>query len=97
KPNFILKRGKDVLAIGETKYKQKLEEQDRYQVISHVVASGASIGIWISPAGAEDVSGMEYIGTIATGANFYHYRLNVSSDLDTACTQMASAVAKLML
>lgn len=97
KPDAIIRRGKDVLAIGEVKYKQKIEEEDRYQVISHVVATGAPVGIWISPALSEDEAGMTYIGAIATGAKFYHYRLNISSDLDAARASMVSAVSKLVV
>jgi len=80
KPDLIFRKGKTVLGIGEVKYKPRIEEADRYQVISHVVALGVPIGVWISPA-TNDNPGLEYIGSIATGARFYHYRLNITGDL----------------
>jgi 5-methylcytosine-specific restriction enzyme subunit McrC len=97
KPDTIIRRGKDTRAIGEVKYKPKIEEEDRYQVISHVVAARAPVGIWISPALSEDRSGMEYVGAIATGAKFYHYRLNIAADLDVASKDMVSAISKLVV
>lgn len=95
KPDLIFRKGKTMLGIGEVKYKPKIGEADRYQVISHVVAIGAPIGIWISPATNDD-AGLEYIGSIATGARFYHYRLNIADDLKSASTLMVSEVVALL-
>jgi 5-methylcytosine-specific restriction enzyme subunit McrC len=96
KPDAIIKSGKRTLAIGEIKYKPKIEEADRYQVISHVLASGAPLGIWISPALSDAASGMEYIGTIAAHAKFYHYRLNISSRLEEAKSDMVASISCLV-
>ena len=82
KPDVLIRRGKDMIAIGEVKYKPKITEVDRYQVISHVVASGAPLGIWISPAQESEKAKLNYVGSIENGAKFYHYQLNVFGDLD---------------
>jgi len=97
KPDAIIRRGKDVLAVAEVKYKHKITEEDRYQVISHVVATGAPVGLWISPALSEEKAGMTYVGAISTGAKFYHYRLDISSDLDVSRAAMVSAVSRIMV
>lgn len=96
KPDALIKRGKETLAIGEVKYKTKIEEGDRYQVISHVLASGAPIGVWISPALSEATAGLEYVGAVATHAKFYHYRFNISSDLEASKKDMISAIGGLL-
>lgn len=94
KPDLIFKRNKSVVAIGEAKYKPKIAETDRYQVISHVVAIGAPIGIWISPASGGS-SGLEHIGNIATGAKFYHYKLDISGNLVAATAAMVKDITNL--
>jgi 5-methylcytosine-specific restriction endonuclease McrBC regulatory subunit McrC len=96
KPDALIKRGNETLAIGEIKYKHEVKEEDRYQVISHVIASRSPIGIWISPALSGAESGMEYIGSVATDARFYHYRLNISSGLEEAKTDMISSISRLL-
>jgi 5-methylcytosine-specific restriction endonuclease McrBC regulatory subunit McrC len=98
KPDIIFRRDRKgpPSAIGEVKYKPRLEEADRYQVISHVVSESAPIGIWISPALSSDESGMEYVGSIATGAKFYHYRINIASNLKLACSEMARSISELI-
>ncbi len=95
KPDLIFRKDKKTIALGEVKYKPKIDEADRYQVISHVVASGAPIGIWISPATNGD-AGLEYIGEIATGAKFYHYKLDITGDIAVASTAMTNEISKLI-
>lgn len=85
-----------IRGIGEIKYKPKIKEQDRYQVISHAVALNAPLGIWISPAG-EGNAGLEYIGALSTGTKFYHYRFDVSSDPATSQSSMVASVGDLLL
>lgn len=95
KPDLIFKRGKTVLGIGEVKYKPRIDETDRYQVISHVVAIGAPIGVWISPA-TNDNAGLEYIGSVGTGAKFYHYRLDMGGNFAMNRSNMVSEVSALL-
>lgn len=87
KPDLIFKKGKAVICLGEVKYKPRIDESDRYQVISHVVASGSPIGVWISPAVNKD-AGLEYIGKIASGQHFYHYKLDITSDMAISSLDM---------
>ena len=96
KPDLIFRRKKAVLGIGEVKYKESLHEHDRYQVISHAVAIGAAVAVWISPVPPDAKAGLEYVGTVATGTKFYHYQLDISGDLDSASASMVAEVAKLL-
>ena len=96
KPDMILKREQAVAGIGETKYKPKITEADRYQVIAHTVSTGAPVGVWISPAELDHQAGMTYVGALGGAAKFYHYRLNISGDLDAACADMVAQVAALV-
>lgn len=94
KPDAIIRRKKQILAIAEVKYKPDIDEKDRYQVISHAVALGAPVAFWISPALTEREAGLTYVGTISTKTKFYHYRLNLSGDLDQAVELMTSKIIK---
>jgi len=96
KPDAIIRSGRQTLAIAEAKYKDKIEETDRYQVISHVMASGAPVGVWISPALSDATAGMEYVGAVSTHARFYHYRLNISSRLEEAKADMIASISRLL-
>jgi 5-methylcytosine-specific restriction enzyme subunit McrC len=98
KPDIIIRRNREGVpdAIAEVKYKSRIEEADRYQVISHVVAARAPVGIWISPALSNDEAGREYIGSISGGAKFYHYRIKIDGDLTAARADMARAISELL-
>lgn len=94
KPDAIIKRKKQIIAIAEVKYKPDIEEKDRYQVISHAVALGAPTALWISPARTEAEAGLTYVGSISTGTKFYHYRLNLDGNLDQAVEQMLFKISE---
>lgn len=97
KPDLIFKSGQQVRAVGEVKYKNKIEETDRYQLISHTLALGAGLGIWFSPAPMPQAAGLEYVGSFAGKARFFHYRLDLSADIHQATAQMVEQVQQLVL
>jgi 5-methylcytosine-specific restriction enzyme subunit McrC len=94
KPDLIFKEGRVVLGLGEVKYKPRIEEADRYQLISHVVAHNAPVGIWFSPVVGRE-RGMSYVGT-AGGARFYHYRFDLAAELEAEKEVMFSEVRRLL-
>lgn len=96
KPDLIFKRRRDVLGLGEIKYKPRIEETDRYQLISHTVAAGASKACWISPASTPAEAGVEYVGSLHGGASFYHYRLDIGADLASATEHMAKTIRDML-
>jgi hypothetical protein len=96
KPDLILRQKKLIVGLGEVKYKPGIEESDRYQVLSHVLAAGCKIGVWISPAAAGKHGGLEYVGSVSTGAKFCHYHLEIGGDLDIASAALAEKVTGLL-
>lgn len=97
KPDLIFRRGiEDVIGLGEVKYKPKVSEADRYQIISHVTAAKASFGIIFSPASKGESQRLERIGRMATGAQFYHYHVNISGDITAAQAKMVKDVSALL-
>ncbi|GKY89306.1 McrC family protein [Sinisalibacter aestuarii] len=96
KSDLIFRRGKkNVIGLGEVKYKPKLKEADRYQIISHVTAAKAPIGVLFSPANEGESQRLERLGRLSTGAQFYHYRVNIQGDIHAAQLQMVNDVCAL--
>ena len=96
KPDLIFRKKKVIIGLAEVKYKQEIKEEDRYQVLSHVLAAQCKIGVWISPSVSAQASGISYVGSVATGAKFYHYLLDISGDLDEASADMVEKVGALL-
>ena len=93
KSDLIFRRSKkNVIGLGEVKYKPKLKEADRYQIISHVTAAKAPVGVLFSPANEGESQRLERIGKLPTGAQFYHYRINIQGDIEAAQAQMVREV-----
>lgn len=96
KPDCIFKSGNEFVGLGEIKYKPKIDEADRYQLLSHTLASSAPLGIWFSPAPSPEAEGMQYVGNFAEKARFYHYRLDLSGNLKASVIRMVESVAELL-
>lgn len=79
KPDLIFKRGEEIIGLCEVKYKPRITEEDRYQLISHVVASGAPFGVFVSPCVGSELTGLEYVGAIRSGERIYRYRFNLDA------------------
>ena len=89
--------GRALLGLGEVKYKQRIKEVDRYQIISHVVAAKAPIGILFSPANEDESQRIERIGRVTTGADFYHYHVDIRGDIRAAQDQMINEVLAVLV
>lgn len=89
KSDIIFKSGNKIFGLGEVKYKPKLKEADRYQIISHTTAANSSIGILFTPAVGNQAQGPEYIGRLSsTKAKFYHYRVDIRDNIEEAQKQL---------
>ena len=93
KTDLIFRRkSKEVIALGEVKYKPRLKEADRYQIISHVTAAKASIGILFTPANDQHSQQLELIGRLATGAKIYNYQIDIRGEIDASQTRLVEDV-----
>jgi len=95
KPDLIIKHGRKIVALGEVKYKPKVKEGDRYQLISHVTATESPLGLWISPTLNEN-SSLDFVGTLPTGAKFFHYKLSLHGDIRSSAKSMVDSVLALV-
>jgi len=83
KPDLIVKRNGLVKLVGDVKYKTKLAESDRYQLISHALSYGATTAFFVTPAQNDKNTGPVFVGTIgqAHPIKIFHYRINLDVDL----------------
>lgn len=81
KPDLIVRKSGIVRVIGDVKYKSKLAEVDRYQLISHSLSYGANIAFFVTPAVDGENIGPIFVGTIgcANPLKVFHYRINLDA------------------
>lgn len=96
KPDLIFTREKSVIMLGEVKYKPKIDESDRYQLISHATATGAPVALWISPSLDENTE-LEYVGEIKSEIKFYHCKFSLVKKISQSVDQMNLLINELLL
>jgi 5-methylcytosine-specific restriction enzyme subunit McrC len=82
KPDLIVKAGSVVNAVADVKYKPKLSETDRYQVISAALSMGSSKAILILPGHKGVPAGLLRRGQIrdSSGIEVYEYHMPLDAD-----------------
>jgi len=80
KPDYAITSGGTVWFVGDAKYKPKAKEADRYQVISHAVALGATRAALILPAVRK--GGVHFLGTVGPNpaVELYEIRVNLGAE-----------------
>lgn len=95
KPDIIVGSKEYPLAIGDVKYKVKLSEADRYQLIAHACAYNCKIAFFVTLSTGETESSA-YIGTVGA-IKIYHYKINLDvPDLKIVETELGEWVADLV-
>lgn len=94
-PDIIIRRGADVVALIDAKYKPDPKEQDRYEVISFMDAMGVTVGGFVCPTSGADTT--RYLGTTATGKKLYSFRYDLAADNpDAEADKFAANVLKMI-
>jgi 5-methylcytosine-specific restriction enzyme subunit McrC len=99
KPDLVVGGLEAARAVGDVKYKPKLAESDRYQLIAHALAYGVKRSFIVTPAIDGAKSGATYVGRIGTneGIEVYRYSLDLESpDIVTDEANFQSWVEKLV-
>lgn len=95
RPDFFVKRNAVVEVLGDVKYKPRISEQDRYQVIAHSLSFGAQKALIVMPGANAEDSRLERLGKVGTnpGVDLYVYRFNLEAqDLEPEEAKFADAV-----
>ena len=96
RPDAIASFNDAPIAIVDMKYKYDISERDRYQGISHTLAVGAPLCIWITPAKNAEGSGLQYEGSLSTGQRFFRYGFDLSGNVDEKRDEMTSTLLRLI-
>ena len=84
------------VALGDTKYKGKQSETDRYQIISHALAYGVNKALLIYPATHKKSPGLHRlgkIGPVSSEIELYEYYFDLNNDLGRAEKLLISALS----
>ncbi|WFE92635.1 hypothetical protein K1718_27435 (plasmid) [Roseibium porphyridii] len=97
KSDLVFRRSKkEIIGLGEVKYKPRIKEADRYQIISHVTAASAPLGVLFSPVNEGESQRLERLGKLPTGAQIYHYRIDIRGDIVAAQNRMVRDVHSIL-
>jgi 5-methylcytosine-specific restriction enzyme subunit McrC len=80
KPDLVVNIQGMTAAIGDAKYKTKVTEADRYQLVTHALAHNVRFAFFVVPS-RDGTSGGEALGTIgrASGIRISQYRINLDA------------------
>ena len=81
KPDLVIGEVGATIALGDVKYKTKLAEADRYQLIAHSLAYGVKRAFIVTPSNDGFPSGPSYVGKVGadSGIEIHQYCLNLQS------------------
>lgn len=96
KPDIIVRRDRKPIMLGEIKYKPKIDEADRYQLISHTLSAGCEVAFWLSPTPDGAASQVAYIGSFAGKARFYHATVNLAAPLRDEMRRISRSIEALV-
>lgn len=82
KPDIVVKYNGECRLIIDAKYKKKISETDRYQIISHAISYGVKKVLLILPYSGQPQKGLVRIGEIGTGyfVELFEYYIDLESD-----------------
>lgn len=100
KPDLLIRNGNQEKLVIEVKYKPRFSENDRYQVLSHAVATGVSTAVLVRPLFSDsEHAGINYIGTlgVSKGIQLYEYCIDLRNpDYTSSERAFSNNVAQLI-
>lgn len=94
-PDMIIRRGDEVVAVLDAKYKPEPKESDRYEVLSFMDAMPVSLGGFVCPADGVDTS--RFLGTTASGKDMVLLRYDLAADNpDVEADRFAANVLRML-
>ncbi|MBQ1784213.1 MAG: hypothetical protein II007_11220 [Gammaproteobacteria bacterium] len=94
-PDIIIKKDGAIVALLDAKYKPAPKDQDRYEVLSFMDATGVSLGGFVCPAIENDTS--RYLGETASGKRLFSFRYDLSvADPTTESERFSQNVLRML-
>jgi 5-methylcytosine-specific restriction endonuclease McrBC regulatory subunit McrC len=97
RPDIVVARGQKNCVVADVKYKPRTTEADRYQIISHSLALGATSAVSVLPAG-EGPTGLIRKGQIydAGGLQLFEYYMPLEGNLVAEEERLAKEILNLV-
>lgn len=98
KPDIVIQRNGSTLLIADVKYKVKITESDRYQLIAHAYSRGVRRAIFILPSYEMEHSGLVRSGQLLDreGLELFEYRMRLDGDIEREEVALATCIAGLI-
>lgn len=82
-PDYVIQYNNRPAIIIDAKYKHKVKEKDRYQVIAHAFSYGVSVAVLLLPtSGNRSESGLYYSGRVGDkrSVDLFEYRFDIDAE-----------------
>ena len=94
-PDMIIRRGDEVVAVLDAKYKPEPKETDRYEVLSFMDAMPVNLGGFVCPSDGVDTT--RFLGTTASGKEMVLLRYDLAAeDPDLEADRFAANVLRMI-
>jgi 5-methylcytosine-specific restriction enzyme subunit McrC len=98
-PDVVMSAAGGCRLIADVKYKPKVDEHDRYQILSHSASMGSRRAVVIVPAFGDVESGLTRKGQIfdSAGIEVFEYHMKLDGDLAAEELKMGKTIVELAL
>jgi 5-methylcytosine-specific restriction enzyme subunit McrC len=98
KPDIVVRKGLKSSLIADVKYKLKVNESDRYQLIAHTYSCGVRRALFVLPSFGDGTDGLVRCGQVrdSTGIEIYEYRMRLDGDIEKQERLLSQSVETLM-
>lgn len=98
KPDIIIRRERNNLLLSDVKYKPKLSETDRYQIIAHALSLSAPKAVLIMPSFLGESSGLIRRGRVGgdSGVEVFEYYLRIDKELEVHERKFAAEILTML-
>jgi 5-methylcytosine-specific restriction endonuclease McrBC regulatory subunit McrC len=98
RPDIVVRKHFKTVLIADVKYKLKINEHDRYQLIAHAYSCGVRRALFVIPSFENGIDGLVRRGQMCdnNGIEVYEYHMRLDSDIQTQEKLLSESVASLI-
>ncbi len=98
RPDIVVRRNSQTAVIADVKYKLKITENDRYQLIAHAYSYGVRKALFVIPSFDNGTRGLVRRGQMrnANGIEIYEYHMRLDADLEGEERRLCESMTSLL-
>ena len=98
KPDIVVRKNSKTALIADVKYKLKINEGDRYQLIAHAYSCGVKKALFVIPSFENAVDGLVRRGQMnnVDGIEIFEYYMRLDADVENQEKLLVESVASLV-